>query len=148
MNLLDLYKDLAKRFKLKLTVGPGVSQYEGDATVRPLTFVLSANNDGGLTIRLMQAGGARRDPAPLLDGTWGWSREDPQTGQELYNVTSEARRPMAFEEEGWDKPEQRYTWEQVKAMERSEFDHRLDLHSIYGELDWHARTRFCCHGPA
>ena len=71
MNLLDLYKDLAKRFKLKLTVGPGVSQYEGDATVRPLTFVLSANNDGGLTIRLMQAGGARRDPAPLLDGTWG-----------------------------------------------------------------------------
>ena len=43
-----------------------------------------------------QSGGARRDPAPLLDGTWGWGREDPQTGQELYNVTSEARQPMAF----------------------------------------------------
>ena len=43
-----------------------------------------------------QSGGARRDPTPLLDGTWGWGREDPQTGQELYNVTSEARQPMAF----------------------------------------------------
>ena len=62
MNLLDLYKDLVKRFELKLTVGPGVSAYEGDATVRPLTFVLSANNDGGLSIRLTQAGGAH-DPS-------------------------------------------------------------------------------------
>ena len=51
---------------------------------------------------------------------------------------------MPFEEDGWDKPEHRYTWEQVKAMERAEFDHRLDLHSIYGFLDFdadHIRAR-------
>ena len=39
---------------------------------------------------------------------------------------------MAFEEAGWDKPEHRYTYDQVLAMDRAEFDHRLDLHSIYG----------------
>eukprot|EP01043_Picozoa_sp_COSAG02_P108099 COSAG02_NODE_44121_length_368_cov_9.918216_2_plen_87_part_01 len=74
----------------------------------------------------------RRQEAPNLDGRWGWGKDDPQTGQPLYNVTSVARTPMAFEEAGWDKPEHRYTYDQVKAMDRAEFDHRLDLHSIYG----------------
>jgi hypothetical protein len=64
----------------------------------------------------------RQDVAPYLDDTWGFGD----------NITSEVRQPMAFEEEAWDKPRHRYTWEQVKAMERNEFDHRLDLHSIYG----------------
>ena len=86
----------------------------------------------------------RRDVAPILDRTWGWGDQDPQTGQDLYRVTSEIRQPMPFEEDGWDKPEHRYTWEQVKAMQRNEFDHRLDLHSIYGFLDFdadHIRAR-------
>jgi hypothetical protein len=86
----------------------------------------------------------RRDVAPILDRTWGWGEEDPQTGQDLYRIASEVRQPMPFEEDGWDKPEHRYTWEQVKAMQRNEFDHRLDLHSIYGFLDFdadHIRAR-------
>ena len=63
----------------------------------------------------------RQDVAPYLDDTWGLGSFDD-------NITSEVRQPMAFEEEAWDKPRHRYTWEQVKAMERNEFDHRLDLH--------------------
>ena len=43
--------------------------------------------------------------------------------------------PMTFEEAGWDKPEHRYTYNQVRAMDRAEFDHRLDLHSIYANDD-------------
>ena len=65
----------------------------------------------------------------------------PIMQKDLYRIASEVRQPMAFEEDGWDKPEHRYTWEQVKAMERNEFDHRLDLHSIYGFLDFDAEDR-------
>ena len=79
----------------------------------------------------------RQDVAPYLDDTWGLGE---LTEQGLYNITSEVRQPMAFEEEAWDKPRHQYTWEQVKAMERNEFDHRLDLHSIYGPLVQLARA--------
>ena len=75
----------------------------------------------------------RRQEATYLDGTWGWGKEDPETGEDLYNISSVVRTPMAFEEEAWDKPQHRYTWEQVRAMERAELDYRLDLHSIYGQ---------------
>ena len=79
------------------------------------------------------AGPLRRQEATYLDGTWGWGKEDPETGEDLYNISSVVRTPMAFEEEAWDKPQHRYTWEQVRAMERAELDYRLDLHSIYGQ---------------
>ena len=75
----------------------------------------------------------RRQEATYLDGTWGWGKEDPETGEDLYNISSVVRTPMAFEEEAWDKPQHRYAWEQVRAMERAELDYRLDLHSIYGQ---------------
>eukprot|EP01046_Picozoa_sp_COSAG06_P066148 COSAG06_NODE_16556_length_994_cov_1.148603_2_plen_210_part_01 len=82
---------------------------------------------------MVATGPLRRQEATYLDGTWGWGKEDPETGEDLYNISSVVRTPMAFEEEAWDKPQHRYTWEQVRAMERAELDYWLDLHSIYGQ---------------
>ena len=59
MNLLDLYTGMAKQFGFKLVVGNGVEAYRGAPAVALFTFVVAANDDNEITIRLgNQTGGA------------------------------------------------------------------------------------------
>eukprot|EP01049_Picozoa_sp_SAG25_P014322 SAG25_NODE_2494_length_1572_cov_0.937542_1_plen_293_part_10 len=66
MNLLDLYTGMAKQFGFKLVTGDGVLQYKGAPTVAQFTFVVAANDDNEITIRLSnQTGGAIGDTDTL-----------------------------------------------------------------------------------
>ena len=60
----------------------------------------------------------RRQEATYLDGTWGWGREDPQTGEPLFSVSSVVRTPMAFEEEAWGNADVRATENTPTTVEK------------------------------
>ena len=67
MNLLDLYTGMAKQFGFKLVVGNGVEAYRGAPAVALFTFVVAANDDNKITIRLgNQTGGAMTGGAMSL----------------------------------------------------------------------------------
>ena len=67
MNLLDLYTGMAKQFGFKLVVGDGVEAYRGAPAVALFTFVVVANDDNEITIRLgNQTGGAMTGGAMSL----------------------------------------------------------------------------------
>jgi hypothetical protein len=66
MNLLDLYTGMAKQFGFKLVVENGVEAYRGAPAVALFTFVVAANDDNEITIRLgNQTGGAIGDTDTL-----------------------------------------------------------------------------------
>ena len=67
MNLLDLYTGMAKQFGFKLVKGAGVEAYTGAPAVALFTFVVAANDDNEITIRLgNQTGGAMTGGAMSL----------------------------------------------------------------------------------
>ena len=67
MNLLELYTGMAKQFGFKLVVGNGVEAYRGAPAVALFTFVVAANDDNEITIRLgNQTGGTMTGGAMSL----------------------------------------------------------------------------------
>ena len=67
MNLLDLYTGMAKQSGFELVLGDGVLQYKGAPSVAQFTFVVAANDNNEITIRLSnQTGGAMTGGAMSL----------------------------------------------------------------------------------